>query len=657
MNAAAKNRLTSWAAFALLASVLAWLAVLQYRWSREVSQAASTRMQEGLHMAMFQFRDDLSRELGHIAQEFNPSAQSEGVPDARRYSEHLRHWQETAAHRGLIERVYVFRGSQSKLLSLDPSTERLEDVAWPPEFTRLQQQLRTITPGVETIAQHHPDFEPSGGPHGSADFRHGAGDRRLPPPPHDFGAHLYRPHDHLGGPHDRSRSPESDMPWAIDQHIPALVRPIFGSPSATGPQLSWLIIRLNSTVLNRHIIPELVAREFSGATGLNYEVAVRFAGDSTGALYSTDQGFGSEPATVSDAVMALWFGGPGHNNAAGGAFRPMPRVPHSEAPVTGYKQPGEPPGVRFIALHYSPDEPDWEVIAKHRSGSLEAAVTSLRRRNLAVSFGILLVLAATAGLIIVVSQRARSLAQLQMTFVAGVSHELRTPLSVISSAAQNIADGVVTNQQQLTRYAGVIHSQAKQLGDLVDQVLLFASLSNAKAQYQNVPLSVATIVESALEGTAEAVRAGRATVEVDIAPGLPAVSGSLNALCQCLQNLITNAVKYGGDVRWVGIAARLSAPGEVAITVSDRGPGIPQQDLHRIFEPFYRGEEANASQIHGTGLGLPLARTIAEAMGGRLEARSEPGVGSAFTVLLQAVAAQTANPAILRSSAQPGPVA
>src|SRR5205823_4635023 len=119
--------------------------------------------------------------------------------------------------------------------------------------------------------------------------------------------------------------------------------------------------------------------------------------------------------------------------------------------------------VRLDAIHYSPDEPDWQVIARHRKGSVEAAVAGLRRRNLAVSFGILLVLAATMGLVVVTSQRARRLAQLQMDFVAGVSHELRTPLAVIASAADNITDGIVVNQHQLARYGSVTRNQAQHL--------------------------------------------------------------------------------------------------------------------------------------------------------------------------------------------------
>jgi signal transduction histidine kinase len=111
--------------------------------------------------------------------------------------------------------------------------------------------------------------------------------------------------------------------------------------------------------------------------------------------------------------------------------------------------------------------------------------------------------------------------------------------------------------------------------------------------------------------------------------------GDLAALSQVLQNLITNAIKYGGRGRWIGIRAHLAPRSrEVQISVVDHGIGISRSDLAHIFEPFYRSPSVAAAQIHGTGLGLALAKSIAEAMGGRLSATSEPGEGSSFTLHL-----------------------
>ena len=126
-------------------------------------------------------------------------------------------------------------------------------------------------------------------------------------------------------------------------------------------------------------------------------------------------------------------------------------------------------------------------------------------------------------------------------------------------------------------------------------------------------------------------------VEQEIEPGLPCVLGDELAVCSCLENLITNAIKYGGIDRRIRISAGLQATEngkEIAISIQDRGMGIHSSELKQIFEPFYRSPEATLAQIPGTGLGLSVCKHLAEAMGGRLSVNSKVGVGSVFTLHL-----------------------
>jgi signal transduction histidine kinase len=240
-------------------------------------------------------------------------------------------------------------------------------------------------------------------------------------------------------------------------------------------------------------------------------------------------------------------------------------------------------------------------------------------------------------------------AKLQMEFVASISHELRTPLAVISSAAENIADGVVEGKEQLARYGSVIRNQSRQITDLVNQILLFASTRNKKTRYTLRSLQVSEIIALAMENTAELVREAGFVVEQQVEPDLPSIAGDLSALSHCLQNLIGNAIKYSGQIRWICIRALLAEARntgnrEIQISVQDRGIGIDKSDLPHIFEPFYRSPAVSAAQIHGTGLGLLLAKSIAEAMNGKLTVESKLGSGSTFTLHLP-IAQQEQSPA------------
>src|SRR5262249_39945386 len=225
----------------------------------------------------------------------------------------------------------------------------------------------------------------------------------------------------------------------------------------------------------------------------------------------------------------------------------------------------------------------WQLVVNNRQGSLEAAVEALRRRNLAMSFGVVLVLGATMGIIIFATRRAQALARLQMDFVAGVSHELRTPLTVISSAADNIADGVVESKDQMAHYGMVLRGQARQLKELVEQILLFAATRANRQPHSLRASQVKAALALSLENTAELIRGAGFNVECDISRDLPDVFIDVQAMARCLQNLIVNAVKYSGEARWIGIEANHAEDGSgVTMSVRDHGIGISAADVKQI---------------------------------------------------------------------------
>jgi signal transduction histidine kinase len=611
MKSTIQERLFWWVGVPALAVVLVALGGLQYRWSDEVSVATRAQMQSGLQVSMMGFRLDLARELDAACLELRPKANQSGKLQPAELSGQFQHWQQTAAHPSLVAQLYVWQnsGGSSPLLALDPNKTQLEPVPWPSTFEPLRQHLESMSAQVIMRAPRHANRARGQGP------RH---------------------------------SQDPFLPWFVDQSIPALVYPWrnhAASPeSKLAAPVTWIIVQLNPATLEKEVFPELAQKYFRG----DYRVAV-LAGSSDRVLYSSAAGFGGAKEGSYDAGLNL-FGPPFRRGdplrapnelfGIGGRVSSPPRMrppqPSSQTDDRRVQALDRP--VRLEPFLYSSEQGVWQIVVKHQRGSVEAVVAAMRRRHLIASFGVLVMLAVTMTMVLIATQRARRLAGAQMSFVAGVSHELRTPLAVISSAAENIAHGVVSDPQQLARYSATILKQTRQLTQLIEQVLFFASTQQKMGQYNLRPIDVNLVIDAALENTASMVAAAGVEIERRIEPALPEVAADFSALSQCLQNLITNAVKYGGDKHWLGIrATAYREAGEVRgveITVEDRGIGISAQEIKHIFEPFYRSPQVAGSNVHGTGLGLPLARTVIEAMNGSLTVESEPGRGSAFTVHL-----------------------
>ncbi len=273
----------------------------------------------------------------------------------------------------------------------------------------------------------------------------------------------------------------------------------------------------------------------------------------------------------------------------------------------------------------------WRVYIRARP-SLGEAVNAARRQNLAVSFGVMLVLAIAIGIVFISGQRARELAARHEQFAAGVSHELRTPLSVISSASENLADGVVESADQMRQYGKMIRAQSEQLSEMIENALWFAR-RDARDELEVREVDVEELVSAATTTCSRMLEDAGLALERDIEPGLPAVRGNRTLLLHGLQNLLANVAKHGRSGKWVRIRAAREGD-RVIFTVEDRGDGIPSDEVKRVFEPFYRGKGARQTNLAGLGLGLSLVRKIVEAHTGKIQLRSKQSRGTtiAFTV-------------------------
>jgi signal transduction histidine kinase len=384
------------------------------------------------------------------------------------------------------------------------------------------------------------------------------------------------------------------------------------------PAFGFTVIQLDMSYLRGQMIPALAERHFTNAGDAAFRVVVTSGDDPTRVLYRSDSTTTIDVKNA-DVIVPLYRRGGGRLPVGRGQRAQQGDLSNAEIPAR------------------------WRLYVQHQAGSLEAAVGTIRRRNLAISSGVLLLLTFAVVMLTATSRRAEKLAQQQMEFVAGVSHELRTPVAVVRSAAENLSSGVVSGDR-VKRYGQMIEAESRRLGDMVERVLQYAGIESGFNTAARVPLSPLEIIESAVESALPLVGPAEVTVHREIEPNLPVVVGDATALRSAVQNLVANAVKYGGRDRWVGVRAqhvRERRRSEVRITVTDHGPGIPAADLPHIFEPFYRGTDAVERQIQGHGLGLSLVRRIVVAHGGKVSVSTRPGAGTSFTITLPATAADT----------------
>ncbi len=238
--------------------------------------------------------------------------------------------------------------------------------------------------------------------------------------------------------------------------------------------------------------------------------------------------------------------------------------------------------------------------------------------------------------------RVQTNQQAQREFLANVSHELKTPLTSIQGYAQAILDGTVESPQDLVQSAEVIHTEAERMHRMVQDLLEMARLDAGMVQIERVSLNLLLFLESIVVRWKPAARKAQVELhsQLDAIPlDYSGLYGDPDRLMQVFNNLLENAIKYTPRGGAVTLSACLF-DGFAEISVADSGPGMPENELDRIFERFYQTDKSRRSgDSHGVGLGLSIARQIVEAHGGSITAHNlndqrgtELAQGSIFVV-------------------------
>ncbi|GAA4696274.1 two-component sensor histidine kinase [Phytohabitans rumicis] len=228
-------------------------------------------------------------------------------------------------------------------------------------------------------------------------------------------------------------------------------------------------------------------------------------------------------------------------------------------------------------------------------------------------------------------------------FVANVSHELKTPIGALQLLAEALLDAtdpdsVTTDPAEdvaaARRFAERIHTESTRLGRLVNELLELTRLQGAEPLPAPEPVSVDWVLAEVIDRTRTAASARGIEVNVEGQRGLT-VYGSDSQIATAVANLVENAVAYSAEDTTVDVVTRGDNE-SIEIAVTDQGIGIGPSDLDRIFERFYRADQARSRATGGTGLGLAIVKHIATNHGGRVEVSSRLGGGSTFTIRLPA---------------------
>jgi two-component system sensor histidine kinase SenX3 len=222
--------------------------------------------------------------------------------------------------------------------------------------------------------------------------------------------------------------------------------------------------------------------------------------------------------------------------------------------------------------------------------------------------------------------------EVRRDFVANTSHELKTPVGALALLAETIEDAA-DDAEAVRRFAGKMRQEAQRLTNLVQDLITLSRIQAAEPVPDPRPVDIDAVVAEAVDRCRMRANARGITLASVGSRGL-SVLGDEDLLVTALRNLLENAVAYSPERTRVVITTRKTPDGNAELSVADQGIGIPERDLERIFERFYRVDPARSRATGGTGLGLAIVKHVMAAHNGKVTVRSVEGDGSTFTLYI-----------------------
>lgn len=247
----------------------------------------------------------------------------------------------------------------------------------------------------------------------------------------------------------------------------------------------------------------------------------------------------------------------------------------------------------------------------------------------------------TKQMLVVLSDRTRERAieRMRADFVANASHELRTPLTSLIGFIDTLRGPAADDPAAQARFLGIMAEQSQRMNRLIDDLLSLSRVELTEHVLPSGRVGVESLVDGLAAGFGPLLAGRQVTLDLDVASGLPDVTGDEDQLWQVLQNLMENAIKYGRDGGRVVVAAQAgprTGQAGVLISVRDDGPGIASTHIPRLTERFYRVNTHRSRAVGGTGLGLAIVKHIVSRHRGQLRIESVEGSGTTVTIWLPA---------------------
>jgi len=271
-----------------------------------------------------------------------------------------------------------------------------------------------------------------------------------------------------------------------------------------------------------------------------------------------------------------------------------------------------------------------EVLIKGEFISKEISLVWPVQRIFQINASALFEREAISGCVLVIHDitEMRKLETMRRDFVANVSHELKTPLTSIKGFVETLLEGALEDKENSRSFLEIIRDHTDRLNSLINDLLELSSIESRQVKPENQEVNLKELSQKILLGFGSQLKKKSIKVEIDLPDSL-LIRVDPHQMEQVFTNLLDNAIKFNKDKGKVRIYAE-EFIGEIRVTVEDSGIGIPEADVPRIFERFYRVDKARSRQLGGTGLGLAIVKHIVESRGGQVGVESTEGLGAKF---------------------------